>query len=27
MLYLQKPYSLKELAGKVQTLMAIPMRD
>jgi len=26
MLYLQKPYSLKELAGKVQTLMAIPMR-
>jgi PAS domain S-box-containing protein len=25
MLYLQKPYSLKELAGKVQTLMAIPM--
>ncbi|HET8888276.1 MAG TPA: PAS domain S-box protein [Candidatus Angelobacter sp.] len=27
MLYLQKPYSLKELAGKVQTLMAIPMRS
>jgi PAS domain S-box-containing protein len=26
MLYLQKPYSLKELAAKVQTLMAIPMR-
>src|SRR5579864_7622082 len=26
MLYLQKPYSLKDLAGKVQTLMAIPMR-
>ena len=26
MLYLQKPYSLKELACKVQTLMAIPMR-
>jgi PAS domain S-box-containing protein len=26
MLYLQKPYSLKELAGKVQTLLAIPMR-
>ena len=26
MIYLQKPYSLKELAGKVQTLMAIPMR-
>ena len=27
MLYLQKPYSLKELAGKVQILMAIPMRN
>jgi PAS domain S-box-containing protein len=26
MLYLQKPYSLKELAGKVQTLMSTPMR-
>jgi CheY-like chemotaxis protein len=26
MLYLQKPYSLKELAGKVQILMSIPMR-
>jgi PAS domain S-box-containing protein len=27
MLYLQKPYSLKELAGKVQTLVATPMRN
>lgn len=26
MLYLQKPYSLKQLAGKVQTLLSNPMR-
>jgi two-component system cell cycle sensor histidine kinase/response regulator CckA len=26
MLYLQKPYSLKQLASKVQTLLSIPMR-
>ena len=27
MLYLQKPYSLKELARKVQALMSIPIRS
>jgi response regulator RpfG family c-di-GMP phosphodiesterase len=26
MLYLQKPYSLRKLAGRVQTLMATPLR-
>jgi two-component system, cell cycle sensor histidine kinase and response regulator CckA len=26
MFFLQKPYSLKDLAGKVQTLMATPLR-
>jgi CheY-like chemotaxis protein len=26
MFFLQKPYSLKDLAGKVQTLMSTPLR-
>jgi hypothetical protein len=26
MVYLQKPYSLKQLASKVQTLISSPMR-
>jgi two-component system cell cycle sensor histidine kinase/response regulator CckA len=27
MFFLQKPYSLKELARKIQTLLAIPLRN